>query len=133
MNARTWLETLVGFDTTSRNSNLALIETVRDWLRGRGVEAWLAHNPERTKANLFATLPAQDGNQQGGIVFPGHTDVVPVDGQDWGSDPFADRKGRPALWSRQLRHERLHRRFAGPGAGIPGHAAQETHPSGVLL
>ena len=69
MNARTWLETLVGFDTTSRNSNLALIETVRDWLRGQGVEAWLAHNPERTKANLFATLPAQDGNQQGGIVL----------------------------------------------------------------
>ncbi|WP_259397543.1 Hsp33 family molecular chaperone HslO, partial [Klebsiella pneumoniae] len=45
-----------------RNSNLALIETVRDWLKGQGVEAWLAHNPERTKANLFATLPAQDGN-----------------------------------------------------------------------
>ena len=87
MNARTWLETLVGFDTTSRNSNLALIETVRDWLRGQGVEAWLAHNPERTKANLFATLRA-DGNQQGGIVLSGHTDVVPVDGQDWGSDPF---------------------------------------------
>ena len=67
MNARTWLETLVGFDTTSRNSNLALIETVRDWLKGQGVEAWLAHNPERTKANLFATLPAQDGNQQGDV------------------------------------------------------------------
>ncbi|WP_054424700.1 acetylornithine deacetylase, partial [Achromobacter kerstersii] len=88
MNARTWLETLVGFDTTSRNSNLALIETVRDWLKGQGVDAWLAHNPERTKANLFATLPAQDGNQQGGIVLSGHTDVVPVDGQDWASDPF---------------------------------------------
>ena len=52
--------------------NLALIETVRDRLRGQGVEAWLAHNPERTKANLFATLPAQDGNQQGGIVFGPH-------------------------------------------------------------
>lgn len=88
MNARTWLETLVGFDTTSRNSNLALIETVRDWLKGQGVDAWLAHNPERTKANLFATLPAQDGNQQGGIVLSGHTDVVPVDGQDWSTDPF---------------------------------------------
>ena len=37
MNARTWLETLVGFDTTSRNSNLALIETVRDWLKGQGL------------------------------------------------------------------------------------------------
>ncbi|WP_459617655.1 acetylornithine deacetylase [Bordetella sp. 2513F-2] len=88
MNARTWLETLVGFDTTSRNSNLALIETVRDWLKGQGIEAWLVHNPERTKANLFATLPAHDGGEQGGIVLSGHTDVVPVDGQTWTTDPF---------------------------------------------
>ena len=113
MNARTWLETLVGFDTTSRNSNLALIETVRDWLRGQGVEAWLAHNPERTGEPVRHA--ARAGRQPAGRHrASGHTDVVPVDGQDWGSDPFADRKGRPALWSRQLRHERLHRRFAGP-------------------
>lgn len=88
MDTRTWLEQLVGFDTTSRNSNLALIETVRDWLRGQGVQAWLVHNADRTKANLFATLPAADGETQGGIVLSGHTDVVPVDGQDWSSDPF---------------------------------------------
>jgi len=88
MDTRTWLEQLVGFDTTSRNSNLALIETVRDWLRGQGVQAWLIHNEDRTKANLFATLPAADGDTQGGIVLSGHTDVVPVDGQDWSSDPF---------------------------------------------
>jgi acetylornithine deacetylase len=89
MNARAWLETLVGFDTTSRNSNLELIETVRDALRAQGVAAWLSHNPDKTKANLFATLPAADGAEQGGIVLSGHTDVVPVDGQDWRSDPFA--------------------------------------------
>ena len=96
MDTRTWLDTLVGFDTTSRNSNLALIETVRDWLKGQGVDAWLVHNEERTKANLFATLPAQDGGEQGGIVLSGHTDVVPVDGQDWRTDPFrlAERDGR---------------------------------------
>lgn len=88
MDTRTWLETLVGFDTTSRNSNLALIETVRDWLKGQGVPAWLAHNADRTKANLFATLPAAGGGEQGGIVLSGHTDVVPVDGQDWTTDPF---------------------------------------------
>ncbi|WP_169512725.1 acetylornithine deacetylase [Bordetella avium] len=88
MNARAWLETLVGFDTTSRNSNLALIETCRDWLGQQGVQAWLVHSPERNKANLFATLPAADGNTQGGIVLSGHTDVVPVDGQDWATDPF---------------------------------------------
>ena len=56
MNARTWLETLVGFDTTSRNSNLALIETVRDWLKGQGVDAWLAHNPEPV-SYTHLTLP----------------------------------------------------------------------------
>lgn len=100
MDTRSWLETLVGFDTTSRNSNLALIETVRDWLKGQGVDAWLMHNPERTKANLFATLPAQDGGQQGGIVLSGHTDVVPVDGQSWTSDPFALQEREGKLYGR---------------------------------
>ena len=113
--------------------NLALIETVRDWLRGRGVEAWLAHNPERTKANLFATLPAQDGNQQGGIVLSGHTDVVPVDGQDWGSDPFKLIEKDGLLYGRGSCDMKASSPVRWPGAGIPGHAAQETHPSGVLL
>ncbi|AWQ06579.1 acetylornithine deacetylase [Bordetella bronchiseptica] len=100
MDTRTWLETLVAIDTTSRNSNLALIETVRDWLGRQGVQAWLAHNPERTKANLFATLPASDGAEQGGIVLSGHTDVVPVDGQDWSADPFALREQEGRLYGR---------------------------------
>jgi len=96
MDTRRWLETLVAFDTTSRYSNLELIEAVRDWLRSHGVSAWLVHNAECTKANLFATLPAQDGGEQGGIVLSGHTDVVPVDGQQWTSDPFVlvEREGR---------------------------------------
>ncbi|WP_019936283.1 acetylornithine deacetylase [Bordetella sp. FB-8] len=96
MDTRTWLSTLVGIDTTSRNSNLALIETVRDWLGGQGVQSWLAHNESGDKANLFATLPAADGTVQGGVVLSGHTDVVPVDGQDWDSDPFvlAEKDGR---------------------------------------
>ncbi|ARP87361.1 acetylornithine deacetylase [Bordetella genomosp. 9] len=100
MDTRRWLETLIAFDTTSRNSNLALIETVRDWLKGQGVQAWLAHNPDRSKANLFATLPAQDGGEQGGIVLSGHTDVVPVDGQAWTSDPFALRESEGLLYGR---------------------------------
>jgi len=86
---REWLRTLVAFDTTSRNSNLALIETIRDALAAQGVTSELTHAPEGGKANLFATLPAHDGTTQGGIVLSGHTDVVPVDGQDWSSDPFA--------------------------------------------
>ena len=83
-----WTRKLVSFDTTSRGSNLALIETVRDYLRGVGLESHLSHNDEGNKANLFATIPAADGSVQGGIVLSGHTDVVPVDGQKWDSDPF---------------------------------------------
>ncbi|THU01001.1 acetylornithine deacetylase [Lampropedia puyangensis] len=86
--AHDWLRTLVAFDTTSRNSNLHLIETVRDALNQHGLPSTLYYSSDRTKANLFATLPAQNGGTQGGIVLSGHTDVVPVDGQDWHSDPF---------------------------------------------
>ncbi|CAJ0804326.1 Acetylornithine deacetylase [Ralstonia psammae] len=83
-----WTNKLVSFDTTSRGSNLALIETVRDYLRGLGLESHLSHNDDGNKANLFATIPAADGSVQGGIVLSGHTDVVPVDGQKWDSNPF---------------------------------------------
>ena len=88
MNTRSWLETLVAFDTTSRNSNLALIETVRDALAQQGLKVELFHSAAGDKANLFATLPADDGSTQGGIVLSGHTDVVPVDGQNWDTNPF---------------------------------------------
>ena len=84
-----WIERLVGFDTVSRNSNLGLIETVRDHLAGAGFTIALTYDRDRAKANLFATLPAADGAETGGLVLSGHTDVVPVDGQDWSSDPFA--------------------------------------------
>lgn len=88
MNSRAWLEHLVSFDTTSRNSNLALIESVRDTLAAQGLRPELIRSADGRKANLFATLPAHDGGEQGGIILSGHTDVVPVDGQDWASDPF---------------------------------------------
>lgn len=76
---------LVAFDTTSRNSNLALIEFVADYLDGCGLKSELVFNPERTKANLYATIGPQD---VGGILLSGHTDVVPVEDQDWHTDPF---------------------------------------------
>ncbi len=83
------IRTLVGFDTTSRDSNLALIDWVRDYLAGFGIASTLTFDDDRRKANLFATLPARDGNATtGGIVLSGHTDVVPVDGQPWDTDPF---------------------------------------------
>jgi acetylornithine deacetylase len=83
-----WVERLVSIDTVSRNPNLGLIEMVRDALRERGIEATLTHGKGGAWANLFATIPAHDGQTNGGIVLSGHTDVVPVDGQQWDSDPF---------------------------------------------
>ena len=80
---------LVSFDTTSRESNLAMIEWVRAYLGNYGIASALTFDDDRRKANLFATIPAQDGNATtGGIVLSGHTDVVPVDGQPWDSNPF---------------------------------------------
>jgi acetylornithine deacetylase len=83
-----WVTRLVSMDTVSRNPNLGLIETVRDALRERGIDATLTHDPSGKWANLFATIPADDGETNGGVVLSGHTDVVPVDGQQWDSDPF---------------------------------------------
>ncbi|CAD2213737.1 Peptidase family M20/M25/M40/Peptidase dimerisation domain containing protein, putative [Angomonas deanei] len=87
-NYRGWLAKLVAFKPVSRDSNLPLIHYVRDYLQTVGVEAVLVHNPEKTKANLWATLPGEDGATKGGLVLSGHTDVVPVDGQKWSRDPF---------------------------------------------
>ena len=85
MGARGWLEQLVAFDTTSSKSNLPLIAHLQEFLAKHGVKSELVHNDERTKANLWATIgPEGDG----GVVLSGHTDVVPVTGQEWDTDPF---------------------------------------------
>jgi acetylornithine deacetylase len=76
---------LVAFDTTSRESNLALIDFVRDYLDRWRVKSELVYDEGRRKANLFATIGPSD---QGGVMLSGHSDVVPVDGQDWASEPF---------------------------------------------
>ena len=79
------LKTLVGFDTTSRRSNLALIDWVEAYLDGHGVPHRRVPNADGSKSNLIATIgPAIEG----GAVLSGHTDVVPVDGQPWATDPF---------------------------------------------
>ena len=79
------LADLIGFDTTSRNSNLELIRYVEDYLSQHGVQSTLVHDDSCHKANLYATIgPAE----LGGVMLSGHTDVVPVDGQRWASDPF---------------------------------------------
>jgi acetylornithine deacetylase len=79
------LQRLVAFDTTSRNSNLELIRYIQGYLDDFGVASTLVPNAEGTKANLFATIGP---SSEGGIVLSGHTDVVPVDGQPWETDPW---------------------------------------------
>ena len=101
-----WLKRLIAFDTVSRHSNLALIEEVQAYCISLGLEPVLTFNDttdrehssnkaNQSKANLFVSVPAGGGladtasaTIKGGIVLSGHTDVVPVDGQEWRSDPF---------------------------------------------
>lgn len=91
--SRDWIEALVAFDTTSALSNLALIEFVEAYLLSLGIPFSRSHGNNETKANLYASVgPAVAG----GIVLSGHSDVVPVEGQAWCSDPFVveERSGR---------------------------------------
>ena len=86
MNAIDWLARLVAFDTTSSKSNLSMIEDVAGHLDDTGAFVRLIHNDDDTKANLFATFGPECA---GGIVLSGHSDVVPVIGQPWDTDPFS--------------------------------------------
>ena len=83
--ARAILDRLIAFDTTSRNSNLALIEWVEHFLSKRGVPSHRVENADGSKSNLYALIGPR---VEGGVVLSGHTDVVPVDGQPWSSDPW---------------------------------------------
>ncbi len=91
------LARLVAFDTVSERSNLALIDYVRDHLAGLGVASELIESPDGAKANLFATIGPREG---GGIGLSGHTDVVPVEGQSWQSDPFTLTRRGDRLYGR---------------------------------
>lgn len=91
------LERLVGFETVSANSNLALIAWVADYLDGHGIGCTLTHDAAGNKANLFATIgPAE----RGGLILSGHTDVVPVAGQAWDGDPFRLERREDRLYGR---------------------------------
>ncbi len=93
MTTREMLARLVAFPTVSSASNLPLMGFVRGWLAAHGVESRLVPNADGTKANLYATVGPM---VEGGVVLSGHTDVVPVEGQPWTSDPFVltERDGR---------------------------------------
>jgi len=85
MTARALMDKLISFPTVSRDSNLDLIDWVEGYLASHGVDAVRVPNDDGTKASLYAHVGPQVG---GGVVLSGHTDVVPVDGQAWDTDPF---------------------------------------------
>ncbi|WP_394196250.1 acetylornithine deacetylase [Litoreibacter albidus] len=85
MDARAILDKLVSFKTVSNVSNLDLIDWVEDYLKGHGVIATRVYNKEGNKASLYANVGP---DVAGGVVLSGHTDVVPVEGQAWDTDPF---------------------------------------------
>ena len=93
LSARQLMDKLVSFPTVSRDSNLELIDFVEYYLSGYGVKSTRVPNEDGTKAALYAHVgPEVDG----GVVLSGHTDVVPVDGQAWDTDPFVvtERQGK---------------------------------------
>lgn len=97
ISSRDILARLVAFDTTSRNSNLELIEYARDYLARHGIVARVSLDPTGRKANLHALVgPAVAG----GIALSGHVDTVPVDGQAWTGDPFTLREAEGRLIAR---------------------------------
>lgn len=91
------LKCLVAFDTTSQLPNRPLIDWVANRLEPLGFEVMVQEAPEPGKANLFATLGPQ---REGGLMLSGHSDVVPVTGQPWSSDPFALRAHEGRLYGR---------------------------------
>ncbi len=91
------IERLVGFDTVSSESNLALIDFVEDYLAGFGVASRRTASDDGRKANLYATLGP---DIPGGVVLSGHSDVVPVEGQAWTSPPFSVTRAGSRLFGR---------------------------------
>ncbi len=115
MNSIDMLARLVAFPTVSRDSNLPLIDWVEDYLQAFGARCRRTEDETGNKANLFAAIGP---DAPGGVVLSGHTDVVPVDGQDWQTDPFeltekngllfgrgsSDMKGFSAVFLSRLAH-----------------------------
>ncbi|HEY1930835.1 MAG TPA: acetylornithine deacetylase [Acetobacteraceae bacterium] len=91
------LARLVAFDTTSRNSNLPLIDHVRQYLDAHGVQYRISTDQTGEKANIHAIIGPQTA---GGLALSGHVDTVPVDGQAWSADPFTLRRDAGRLYAR---------------------------------
>jgi acetylornithine deacetylase len=85
MSSKVILSELIFFDTTSSKSNMNLINYVEDYLLSFGIKSQIIKDPHEEKANLHAIIGPEDIS---GIMLSGHTDVVPVKGQNWSTDPF---------------------------------------------
>ena len=79
------LAKLVSYPTVSRDSNVELMDFIADYLQGHGVTAHRTWSADGQKCNIYACVGPEE---PGGVVLSGHVDVVPVDGQEWSSDPF---------------------------------------------
>ena len=91
------LSQLIGFDTTSDRSNLPLIDFITGYLDQHGVPYRLSHNETRDKANIHAVIGTPG---PGGLALSGHVDTVPVEGQNWTSDPFTLRRADGKFYGR---------------------------------
>lgn len=94
------LDRLVGFDTTSAKSNIALIDYVRSLLDGRGIAYEIVEEAGGEKQALIATLPSRTGASQGGVALSAHTDVVPTEGQPWTRPPYELTSANGRLYGR---------------------------------
>jgi len=97
LSARELMDKLVSFPTVSRDGNIDLIDFVEDYLNDHGVSSTRVPNEDCTKAALYAHIGPQ---VNGGVVLSGHTDVVPVDGQAWDTDPFTVTERQGKLYGR---------------------------------
>ena len=91
------IEKLISFDTTSRESNLEIIKFIQVYLDELGINSQLVKSETGTKANLYATVG--DLNTPG-VMLSAHTDVVPIDGQEWNTDPFKATQNGSRLYGR---------------------------------
>jgi len=97
MQSRDLLNTLISYPTVSRDSNLALIGFIQEYLQQHGHSSELIYNDDKSKANLYCVIGPAD---KPGVMLSGHTDVVPVEGQDWTTDPFLMHEHNDLLFGR---------------------------------
>lgn len=88
MDTLEWLTHLISFKSISNTSNLEIINTIDSWFKLHQIPSKIIPGPVESRVNLWATIPAHNGQVEGGLLLSGHTDVVPVGGQKWNTDPF---------------------------------------------